>query len=70
MDEFVRRVYERGKITIPKELRDIYGVADGDMVKLKIVSVVRAVERARNGPRHDEMTFEVQVEDDDAKEVA
>lgn len=70
MDEFVRRVYERGKITIPKELRDIYGVTDGDMVKLKIVSVVRAAERARNARREEEMTFEVQVEGDDAKEVA
>ena len=69
MDEFVRRVYERGKITIPKELRDIYGVTDGDMVKLKIVEVVRASERLR-GRRVEEMTFEVQVADDDAKEVA
>lgn len=39
--EFVRRVYEAGKLTIPKELRDLYDIREGDYVKLAIVEVVR-----------------------------
>lgn len=72
MDEFVRKVYERGKITIPKELRDIYGVADGDMVKMKIIRVVRAADLARGIPaKEEEIEVDVPVQaDDDAKEVA
>lgn len=40
MAEFVRRVYEKGKITIPKELRGLMGIEEGDYVRLKIVEVV------------------------------
>ena len=40
--EFVRRVYEKGKITIPKELRGLMGIEEGDYVRLKIVEVVSA----------------------------
>lgn len=47
LDEFIRKVYERGKITIPKELRDFYGVHDGDLVKLRIVKVIQAMEEGR-----------------------
>lgn len=47
MDEFIRKVYERGKVTIPKELRDLYGVQDGDLVKLRIVKVVQQADAAR-----------------------
>lgn len=38
---FVRRVYENGKITIPKEIREIHGVQDGDLVEVEVVHVVR-----------------------------
>lgn len=66
MDEFIRKVYERGKITIPKELRDLYGVKDGDMVRLRIVDVVDAAERMRRGAparsdNPDSFDFEVEA---------
>jgi AbrB family looped-hinge helix DNA binding protein len=38
----VRRVYEKGKITIPKELRGLMGIEEGDYVRLKIMEVVPA----------------------------
>jgi AbrB family looped-hinge helix DNA binding protein len=38
---FVRRVYERGKITVPKEFRDLLDVEDGDLVEFEIVGVVK-----------------------------
>jgi AbrB family looped-hinge helix DNA binding protein len=47
MDEFIRKVYERGKVTIPKELRDLYGVKDGDLVKLRIIKVIEGMEKER-----------------------
>lgn len=50
--EFLRRVYENGKVTVPKEVRDLYGLAEGDMVKLKIIEVYPAgrAEEARKEP--------------------
>ena len=78
MDEFVRKVYERGKITIPKELRNLYGVQDGDMVKMKIVRVVRQHDMLRGEDIAPDaivdaegFTIDLAAEaDDDAKEVA
>ena len=72
MDEFIRKVYERGKITIPKELRDLYGVKDGDLVKLRIVKVVQLADRLREaGEFPDEsIDVDVRVTDADDKEVA
>lgn len=64
MDEFIRKVYERGKITIPKELRDLYGVADGDLVKLRIVKVIQAMEEGRRVEREKEIEVDVLVEDE------
>lgn len=29
MEEFVARVFKGGKVTIPKRLRDLFGVEDG-----------------------------------------
>lgn len=40
--EFIRRTYENGKLTIPKEIRDLHGIRDGDYVRVVIVGVVRA----------------------------
>lgn len=67
MDEFIRKVYERGKVTIPKELRDLYGVRDGDLVKLRIVKVVQALDGER---REKEFDVDVRVNGDDSVEVA
>lgn len=38
--EFIRRIYENGKLTIPKEVRDLAGIQPGDYVKLVVVSVI------------------------------
>lgn len=63
MDEFIRKVYERGKITIPKELRDLYGVHDGDLVKLRIVKVIQAMEEGRQVEREEEIELTARFED-------
>lgn len=44
--EFVRRVYENSKVTIPKEIRELHGIREGDFVKFQVVEVIRA-DRAR-----------------------
>lgn len=41
MAEFVRRVFGRGKITIPFELRELLEIGDGDLVRFRIVEVAR-----------------------------
>ena len=38
--EFVRRIYEDGKVTIPKELRELHGIKTGYYVKLSLVEVI------------------------------
>ena len=39
MEEFVVRVFTRGKVTVPKQLRERFGVQDGDYVRLVLVEV-------------------------------
>lgn len=34
MEEFVVRVFKGGKVTVPKRLRDLFEVEDGDYVRL------------------------------------
>jgi bifunctional DNA-binding transcriptional regulator/antitoxin component of YhaV-PrlF toxin-antitoxin module len=41
MEEFVARVFKGGKVTIPKRLRDLFGVEDGNHVKLALVEVLK-----------------------------
>jgi hypothetical protein len=41
MEEFVVRVFKGGKVTVPKRLREIFGVADGDYVRLALVEVLK-----------------------------
>jgi bifunctional DNA-binding transcriptional regulator/antitoxin component of YhaV-PrlF toxin-antitoxin module len=41
MEEFVARVFKGGKVTIPKRLRDLFGVEDGNYVKLALVEVLK-----------------------------
>jgi len=41
MEQFVCRVFQGGKVTIPKRLRELLGVGDGDYVRLGVVEVVK-----------------------------
>lgn len=50
MVAFIRRVYEKGKVTIPKELRELHNIENGDLVKLQIIGVVGSGERVRHIP--------------------
>lgn len=34
------RVFQGGKVTIPKRLRELLGVKDGDYVRLSVVEVI------------------------------
>jgi len=52
MEQFVCRVFQGGKVTIPKRLRELMGVEDGDYVRLGVVELVKPrvrvkVKRAR-----------------------
>ena len=38
--EFIRRVYENSKVTIPKEIRELHGIEEGDYVKFQVVEVI------------------------------
>ena len=42
LEEFIARVFQGGKVTIPKRLREILGVEDGDYVRLALVEVVKS----------------------------
>jgi bifunctional DNA-binding transcriptional regulator/antitoxin component of YhaV-PrlF toxin-antitoxin module len=41
VEQFVARVFQGGKVTIPKRLRELVGVEDGDYVRLGVVEVVK-----------------------------
>ena len=41
MEEFVVRVFKGGKVTVPKRLRELFGVEDGDYVRLALVEVLK-----------------------------
>lgn len=44
---FVRKVVGDGKITIPKELREVYDIEVGDQVKVQILEVIKGKGRKR-----------------------
>jgi len=46
LEVFVARVFQGGKVTVPKRLRELLGVEDGDYVRLGLVEVI---ERKRKG---------------------
>jgi bifunctional DNA-binding transcriptional regulator/antitoxin component of YhaV-PrlF toxin-antitoxin module len=41
VEEFVVRVFKGGKVTVPKRLRELFGVEDGDYVRLGLVEVMK-----------------------------
>jgi len=41
VERFVARVFSGGKVTIPKRLRELLGVEDGDYVRLDVVEVIK-----------------------------
>jgi bifunctional DNA-binding transcriptional regulator/antitoxin component of YhaV-PrlF toxin-antitoxin module len=41
MEEFVVRVFKGGKVTVPKRLRELFGVDDGDYVRLALLEVLK-----------------------------
>jgi hypothetical protein len=40
-EEFVVRVFKGGKVTVPRQLRALHGVEDGNYVRLALVEVMR-----------------------------
>lgn len=38
---FIKRILERGTITVPRDVREALGVDQGDIVEFEIVSIVR-----------------------------
>ena len=43
LEQFIARVFKGGKVTIPKRVREVLGVVDGDYVRLAVVEVVEPV---------------------------
>jgi bifunctional DNA-binding transcriptional regulator/antitoxin component of YhaV-PrlF toxin-antitoxin module len=41
VEEFVVRVFTGGKVTVPKQLRERFDVADGDYVRLALFEVLK-----------------------------
>jgi bifunctional DNA-binding transcriptional regulator/antitoxin component of YhaV-PrlF toxin-antitoxin module len=41
VEEFVVRVFNGGKVTVPKQLRERFMVEDGDYVRLVLVEVLK-----------------------------
>jgi AbrB family looped-hinge helix DNA binding protein len=48
--EFTRKVSENGKLTLPKEVRELQGIKEGDFVRVQILEVIR---RAPDGDAAD-----------------
>ena len=47
MEQFVARVFQGGKVTVPKRLRELVGVKDGDYVRLSLVEVIKPKTRKK-----------------------
>jgi len=41
MEQFIARVFQDGKVTIPKRLRELLRVSDGDYVRMALVEVIK-----------------------------
>jgi len=45
VEEFVVRVFAGGKVTVPRRLRELFEIEDGDYVKLGLVEVLKRDEK-------------------------
>lgn len=43
---FVKKVNERGTVTLPAEIREVLGVEDGDIVEFEVLGVARKAKPA------------------------
>lgn len=46
LERFVARVLQDGKVTIPKRLRELLGVEEGDYVRLDLVEVIEVKQKS------------------------
>ncbi len=46
-EQFVARVFARGKVTIPLAVRDVLNLEDGDYVRVSITEVIRSSKGVR-----------------------
>ena len=51
VEQFVVRVFQGGKVTIPKRVRELLGVEDGCYVRLGVFEVIRFGDRQKRGKR-------------------
>ena len=47
--EIVGRVSANGRVVIPKDIRDLLNIEDGDFVRLVITEVIKVPKSAKNG---------------------
>ena len=50
-EQFVAKVYARGKVTIPLPVREVLNIEDGDYVRVSIMEVIRRSGRVRQRGR-------------------
>jgi len=41
VEQFVAKVFQGGKVTVPKRLRELFGIEDGDYVRVALVEVMK-----------------------------
>jgi AbrB family looped-hinge helix DNA binding protein len=41
VEQFVARVFQDGKVTVPKRLRELLDIKNGDYVRLNVVEVIK-----------------------------
>ena len=47
LEQFIARVFKGGKVTIPRRVREVLGVSDGDYVRLALIEVIQPVSRGK-----------------------
>ena len=43
---FLRKVGQRGSLTLPSELREVLSISEGDLVEFEVIAVVRRSNKA------------------------